>query len=79
MIKEKPIAFCTACHEYSRNESAIDHEHKRTKYGDKCKGIFSCAIGVNDWSMCPSCNGTGKTGLSIVCVQCSGEGWILNR
>lgn len=77
MKKEKPVAFCTACHEYSNNVTAINQPHRRTKFGDKCKGVFRSALNNNDWIVCPSCSGTGM--VVNKCDQCDGWGWILSR
>lgn len=77
-IKHMPVAFCTVCNECSANISVINQPHRRTKYGDKCKGVFSSAICYNDWIICTTCNGTGKFSEQK-CDQCDGWGWILNR
>ncbi|WP_156817619.1 hypothetical protein [Anaeromusa acidaminophila] len=77
-MKNKPIAFCTVCKEYSYNASSINEPHRRTKYGDTCKGVFSSAIGNDDWIVCSNCNGTGND-ANGKCTQCEGYGWKLNR
>lgn len=77
MEKKKPIAFCTVCHEYSHYVAAINQPHRKTKYGDKCKGVFSSALSNNDWILCSNCDGIGNSGGK--CDQCDGWGWVLNR
>jgi len=78
MLKDRPVAFCNACNEYSRDVAVINQRHTRTKYGKKCEGLFRSALREDDWERCPVCNGTGRV-VDKACDQCDSEGWIVVR
>jgi len=76
MLKNKPVAFCNACNEYSHDAAVINERHTRTKNGEKCEGLFRSALREDDWEKCPACNGTGNV-MDKACHQCNSEGWIV--
>ena len=66
----RPRGRCTRCGKTTRsptsiNEACTDHY---------CRGSFRSAVGVNDWSECPTCAATGWTG-NVRCQHCQGDGW----
>lgn len=77
-MKAKPVAFCTVCKQYSNNITCVNTPHRRTKYGDRCRGVFSSALNEDDWQSCSNCAGEGLI-KGETCIQCEGWGWILSR
>jgi DnaJ-class molecular chaperone len=74
--KSKPVAYCTRCRAYSRNEGQINQKCHVIRQGNRCQGMMRSALKPDDWVECPSCGATGRV-KNGTCDKCAGEGWIL--
>jgi hypothetical protein len=59
------------------NSSSANGNGQR-RNGKPCAGHFGSAIGVNDWTECTRCGGTGRTS-DARCDLRGGEGWFYAR
>lgn len=73
-----PVAVCTVCGFYALGDGYLDRPCSRVYDGKRCQGWMGSAIGTNDWAICPTCNGAGRT-ASGKCEPCLGTGWTLLR
>jgi hypothetical protein len=76
--KQKPVAVCTQCSEYSFNATQINQRCYRQIDRKRCRGVFGSTIGVNDWEECPGCHAEGYVN-GTKCDRCSGVGWFFTR
>lgn len=77
--RERPVGICARCHKPVRSFEQIGKKcEKPLPFGKKCPGVIRTAIGLQEWSECPSCRGTGLTD-GTDCLRCDGEGWIYVR
>ena len=74
----KPVTCCTVCGKVGYSINLANGLCGRRYDGKRCRGVNQSAIGVNDWSECPSCTATGWEGNSM-CHPCNGSGWIFVR
>jgi DnaJ-class molecular chaperone len=81
VVREKPLAVCPECHTSitkDGNVRRIMEPCGRKIDGRRCKGVFTTAMGPNDWKLCPACFGDGIAN-DKKCQMCVGSGWIYQR
>lgn len=76
--RSQPLAYCTRCGAYSRNEGQINKGCGKSQQGKPCRGTMRSALNAGDWVECPSCDTTGRI-ENGTCDRCAGEGWLLDR
>jgi hypothetical protein len=79
-MKDKPIAVCSSCKQfyYIKNVDMINERCNQQIMGKQCSGLIKSALNIDDWEICPTCNGNGCL-LSKTCNFCQGTGWIYKR
>ena len=71
-MKNKPVAVCTVCGEYTSRIEVINEQCHIRQGKKRCSGVFGSALNIDDWAECSRCKGSG-------CEACQGCGVMFVR